>query len=365
MRKFRRAFKGLADPRAGNASFPLLNILFMALAAVMSGAESAAEMEEWARGKELLLGTIVELPHGTPSHDTFSRIFRLLDPIAFERAFRRFMASFAKANGLAPGGTIAIDGKALRGAYERGRAATPLHLVNAFAVEARLVLSTRRAPGRNEAAAALDVLEMLSLRNCVVTADALHCHKRFAEAVIAREGHYVLALKRNQSKLFRMAESRFSRKGKRRSIEKLEPSTHDRREKRRATVIRDTSLAEVFPGAVALGRVTSLRQVRGHKADQPLVRYYLMSCVMSASKLLHTVRAHWGIENRLHWVLDADFGEDANRTRKDNGPENFAVLRRLALNIARCHPANKSMRLKLKRAGWDDNFLLSLISHMR
>lgn len=365
MRKFRRAFKGLADPRAANTSFSLVEILFIALAAVMSGAETASEMEQWGQGKIVLLRTMLELDHGTPSHDTFSRVFRLLEPVAFERAFRRFMAAFAKANGLAQGGTIAIDGKALRGAYERGQAATPLHLVNAFAVEARLVLSMRKAQGRNEAAAALDMLEMLSLRNSIVTADALHCHKRFAEAVLSREGQYVLALKRNQSKLFRMAESRFTRAGKRRCVEKLEPPTHDRRERRRATVIKDNSLATNFPGVVALGRVTSYRQVRGHKADKPLVRYYLMSTIMSATKLLRTVRAHWGVENRLHWVLDADFGEDADRTRKDNAPENIAVLRRLALNIARAHPAAMSMRLKLKRAGWDDTFLLGLLSHMR
>jgi predicted transposase YbfD/YdcC len=292
-------------------------------------------------------------------------VFRLLEPIAFERAFRRFMAAFAKANGLAQGGTIAIDGKALRGAYERGQAATPLHLVNAFAVEARLVLSMRKARGRNESAAALEMLESLNLRNNVVTADALHCHKKFAQGVLSRQGQYVLALKRNQSKLYRMAESRFSRAGPRRCVEKFEPSTHDRQEKRRATVIKDNSLAVDFPGVVALGRVTSHRQVRGRKADKPLVRYYLMSTIMSATKLLRTVRAHWGIENRLHWVLDADFGEDADRTRKDNAPENIAVLRRLALNIARVHPAVMSMRLKLKRAGWDDTFLLGLLSHMR
>jgi predicted transposase YbfD/YdcC len=355
----------MADPRAANASLPLVDILFMALAAVMSGAETASDMEQWACGKEPLLGTMLKLEHGTPSHDTFSRVFRLLEPVAFERAVRRFRAAFAKANGLVHGGTIAIDGKALRGAYERGCAATPLHLVNAFAVEARLVLSMRKAAGRNEAATALDVLEMLSLRDCIVTADALHCHKRFAQAVISRGGHYVLVLKRNQSKLFRMAESRFSRTGERRSIERLEPSTHDRREKRRATVISDTSLAELFPGVVALGRITSHRRVSGQRADKTLVRYYLISCRMSATRLLHTVRAYWGIENSLHWVLDTDLREDASRTRKDNAPENFAVLRRLALNIARCHPAAMSMRLKLKRAGWDDNFLLSLISHMR
>jgi predicted transposase YbfD/YdcC len=365
MRKFRRAFKGMVDPRAANASFALVDILFMALAAVMSGAETASEMEQWSRGKQALLGTMLKLDHGTPSHDTFSRVFRLLDPVAFEAAFRRFMAGFAKANGLAGGGTIAIDGKALRGAYERGCAATPLHLVNAFAVEARLVLSMRRAAGRNEAATALEVLEMLALRNSVVTADALHCHKRFAQTVLAREGQYVLALKRNQSKLFKMVESRFCHAGKRRSSERLEPLTHGRHERRRATVIRDNSLCRQFPGVAALGRVTCYRQVRGRPADKPLVRYYLMSCVLSARALLDTVRAHWGIENRLHWVLDADFGEDADRTRKDNAPDNFAILRRLALNIARCHPAAMSMRLKLKRAGWDDTFLISLLSHMR
>jgi predicted transposase YbfD/YdcC len=365
MRKFRRVFKGMADPRAANASFSLVDILFIALAAVISGAETASEMEQWGRGKVVLLRTMLVLEHGTPSHDTFSRVFRLLDPVAFERAFRQFMAAFAKANGLVAGGTIAIDGKALRGAYERGRAATPLHLVNAFAVEARMVLSMRKARGRNEAGAALEMLELLVLRDSIVTADALHCHKKFAAGVLARGGQYVLALKKNQSKLFRIVESRFSQAGRRSSVEKLEPSTHARREKRRATTVRDKSLAALFPGVVALGRVTSHRQVRGHKADKPLVRYYLMSTVMSATKLLRTVRAHWGIENRVHWVLDADFGEDADRARKDNAPENISILRRLALNIARYHPATMSMRLKLKRAGWDDAFLLALLSHMR
>lgn len=365
MRKFRRVFKGLADPRASNVSHRLIDVLFMALAAVISGAETASEMEQYARGKQMLLASMLPLEHGTPSHDTFSRVFRLLDPIAFERAFRRFMAAFARANGLALSGVIAVDGKALRGAYERGCAASPLHLVNAFAVDARLVLSMRKASGRNEVAGALEVLEMLSLQGCVVTADALHCHSRFAKSVLERGGDYVLALKRNQSKLFRQVESRFAHSAKRSSTERLEPASHDRREKRRATIMKDASLATVFPGVVALGRVTSWRQPHGKKADQPLVRYYLLSKLMSAARLLDTVRAHWGIENRLHWVLDAVFAEDADRSRKDNAPENLAVLRRLALNIARAHPAAMSMRLKLKRAGWDDNFLINLLSHMR
>ncbi len=365
MRKFRRAFKGLPDPRAANSSFALVDILFIALAAVMSGAETASEMEEWGRGKQGLLSTMMVLEHGTPSHDTFSRVFRILDPGAFEQAFRRFMAAFARANGLAQSGTIAIDGKALRGAYERGRDATPLHLVNAFAVEARLVLSMRKAPHRNEVAGALDMLTLLCLKNSVVTADALHCHEAFAKAVLAREGQYVLALKKNQSKLYRLVEGLFARSGRRTRAEMFEPSSHDRRERRAATVIKDDSLATLFPGVAAIGRVISYRQRRGQNPDKPLVRYYLSSTVMSASRLLKTVRAHWMVENRVHWMLDVDFREDADRTRKGNAPENLAVLRRLALNIASFHPAKKSMRLKLKRAGWDDAFLTDLISHMR
>jgi len=139
---------------------------------------------------------------GIPSHDTFSRVLRALDPQAFEQTFRTFMAAFAKANGIKLTGVIAVDGKALRGAYERGRSATPLHMVNVFAAEARMALASRKAPGRNEAKGALDVLCMLSLEGCIVT-DALHCNRPFAETVLKRGGHYALALKQNQEAVYR------------------------------------------------------------------------------------------------------------------------------------------------------------------
>jgi predicted transposase YbfD/YdcC len=262
---------------------------------------------------------------------------------------------------------VAIDGKALRGAYERGKSATPLHMVNVFAVEARMALASRKAPGRNEAKGALEVLGMLCLKHGIVTADALHCNRPFAAAVLKQGADYVLALKENQSKLFEAVVRRFARAGFRSSAQQLEPVTHDRREWRRATVIRDTSLAAAndFPGIVALARVTSRRRQHASPAERPFTRYYLLSKYVPAKKLLHIVRNHWGIENRLHWVLDVVFDEDANRARKDNAPENFAIMRRLALNIIRVHPAPTSMRQKIKRAGWDDTFLLSLLSHMQ
>jgi predicted transposase YbfD/YdcC len=367
MRKFSKVFRGLEDPRAANALHELSEVLFIALAAVLCGAKGATDMALFGRSKEGLLRQFLRLEHGIPSHDTFSRVFRVLDPQAFEKIFRRFMAAFAKANSLALSGIVAVDGKALRGAYDRGKAATPMHLVGVFAAEARLALASRKAPGRNEVEGALEVLQMLSLEGCIVTTDALHCHRAFAQGVLKRGGDFALALKQNQSKLFDLAVRRFARSGKRSVAQRREPSTHDRQETRRATVIRDTSItaAKLFPGVAALGRITSRRRLKGRRADKPVVRYFLLSKHMSASRLLHVARSHWGIENCMHWLLDVLFDEDASRARKDHGPENLAILRRFALNIVRSHPDRISMRQKVKRAGWDDAFLLSLLAHMR
>ena len=337
MQKFKKAFGQLPDPRAGNARHNLLDVLFIALAATLCGAESCSEMADFGRSKEDLLRLILRLEHGVPSHDTFSRVFRLLEPQAFELAFRSFMAAFAKANGLKLTGVVAVDGKALRGAYKRGGKATPLHMVNVFAVEARMVLAQQKATGRNETAGALEVLELLCLKGCIVTADALHCTRAFAAAVRERGGDYALAIKANRGRLFTAVKQQFARSGKRSTVEQIEPASHDRREVRTATVMRNTSLAEIygFPGAVAVGRITSRRRLRGRRADKPFVRYYVLSKRMSAKRLLHVTRSHWGIENRLHWVLDMTFAEDRNRSRCDHAPENLVTLRRLVLNVTR------------------------------
>lgn len=367
MEKFRRHFRRLPDPRADNARHDLLEVLFIALAAMLCGADNCSDMADFGQSKEGLLRLFLRLEHGVPSHDTFSRVFRLLKPEAFEQAFRRFMAAFAKANGLKLTGIVAVDGKALRGAYERGGRTTPLHLVNVFAVDARMALAQQKAPRRNETAGALEVLDLLCLEGCIVTADALHCHRAFAAAVRERGGDYVLAIKANRGRLFTAVTQQFARSGERRVAEQVDGSSHDRREARRATVIRNASLATRygFPGAVALGRITSRRRLQGQRADAPVVRHYVLSKYMSPKRLLHVTRSHWGIENQLHWVLDVHFAEDANRARKDNAPENLAILRRLALNILRTHPDRTSLRRKIKRAGWDDTFLIATLSHMR
>lgn len=363
MGKFGDCFSDLADPRAANALHDLTEVLFIALAAVLCGAEGCTDMADFGRAKEGLLRQVLRLAHGVPSHDTFSRVFRMLDPQGFEAAFRRFMAGFAAAVRLK--GVVAIDGKAVRGAFARGCKSTPLHLVNVWAAEARLALAQRTAPGRNEVAGALEALQLLALEGCIVTADALHCHKEMAKAIRARGADYVLALKENQAALWADAGRRIDTAGRRDEAELVQPASHGRAERRHVAVVRAAMLARThdFPGIRAVARLTTERHCDGK--TETSVRHFLLSRAISARRLLAVIREHWGIENRLHWVLDVAFNEDRARNRKDHGPENLAILRKLALNLLRTHPDKASIRRKINRAGWDDSFLLCIIAHMR
>jgi predicted transposase YbfD/YdcC len=362
MERFHEAFGSLRDPRAPNARHELLEILTIALAAVLCGAESCSDMEDFGASKEPLLRQFLRLEHGIPSHDTFSRVFRLLDPVAFEAAFRQFMGEFAKNLQ----GVVAIDGKALRGAFERGRRTTPLHLVNVWACEARLAIAQRVAPKRNEVAGALEVLELLSLDGCIVTADALHCHAKMARCILERDGEYVLALKENQSALFADAESLLEPAAEQAPMQAAVRASHGREEQRSAVVVAAPMLAEKhgFPGIAAVGRVELRRRLNG-RDEPPMVRYFVLSKLFSPTELVTITRCHWGIENQLHWVLDVVFDEDRARSRKDHAPENLALLRKLALNMLRSHPDKASIRRKVKKAGWDDAFLISMLAQMR
>jgi predicted transposase YbfD/YdcC len=360
MEKFTRVFRELADPRAENARHDLTEILVIALAAVLCGAEGCADMADFGEAKEGLLRQFLRLEHGIPSHDTFSRVFRILDPVSFEAAFREFMAAFAEQIK----GVVSIDGKALKGAFERGRKTTPLHLVNVWAADARLAIAQYVAPNRNEVAGALEVLKLLSLKGCVVTADALHCHAAMARAILDCEAEYVLTLKENQSALFADATALLEPVAH--QIEDIPDSSHGRAEERRASVVSAAALAKKhgFPGVKAVGRVELRRRV-SNTEEPPVVRYFLLSKAFSPTRLLAISRSHWGIENQLHWVLDVVFDEDRARNRKDHGPENIAVLRKLALNLLRSNPDKASIRRKIKRAGWDDTLLLTLLGQMR
>jgi predicted transposase YbfD/YdcC len=320
-------------------------------------------MEEFGLAKEELLRGVLTLTHGIPSHDTFSRVFRVLDPKAFEAAFRRFMAEFAKGAKIKKTkGVVALDGKAIRRAYERGMSHMPCVMVTAWASQTRMTLASLQATGGNEAEAALTLVGLLQLKGCVVTGDALHCHRAMAKAVTERGGDYVLAVKANQPSLLADAtaaiEASLSHKNA-----TTKDGSHGRKELRTAIVVPASMMALThdFPGVAAVARIESKRG-----KDEPVVRYFLLSKPFSPERLLEIVRAHWGIENILHWTLDVAFDEDLARSRKDNAPANLALIRRLAMNIARAHPDTKtSLRRKLLRAGWEDAFLFDLIRHMR
>lgn len=358
MEGFASLFASVPDPRAANVRHSLNSVLFIALAAVLCGAETCQDMADFGVSKRKLLKQIMPLPYGTPSHDVFSNVFRLLDPEAFETVFSSFAQAFAKSIS----GVVAIDGKAVRGAYKRGDKASPLHLVNIWAADQRMVIGQQLAPNRNEIKGVLQALSCLSLEGCIVTADALHCRTDTASAILRTGADYALALKGNQPTLLNQAISLLEEAGDPDRAERVDGKAHDRTETRRAIVVKAEGIE--FPGVQAIAQLHSIR-VEPDGRQTCHVRHFLLSRHLSASAFLTVARAHWTIENQLHWVLDVAFCEDAARNRKDHGPQNLSILRKLALNIIRQHPDKASIRRKIKKAGWDDQFLISLIAHMR
>lgn len=356
-------FAEVPDPRACNARHDLCEVLFISFTAVLCGAESCQDMADFGEAKETWLRKFLRLPHGIPSHDTFSRIFRLLDPKPFGDAFREFTAAFAARIGITQNSIIAIDGKSLSGAFETGAQTSPLHLVTAWGAENRLVLAQCAAPGRNEVEGALQLVTMLDLEGTTVTADALHGNRKMAKAIRERSGDYVLAVKANRGPLYKATQDLLA------DVTLTKPALearHGRTEIRQAAVRlvpKDWADRFGFDGLAAVARIDAVRRLKGKEESQ--ARYFLLSRRLSPSKVLAIVRAHWGIENRQHWVLDVVFDEDRARSRKDNAAENLALLRRLALNLLQTDRYKASMRRKIKRAGWDEAYLFRLLAQMR
>lgn len=360
-------FREVRDPRDVNSRHPVSSMLFLALAASLCGAKSAVDIADFGEANAAMLGEIVALPHGPPSHDCFSRLFRLLDPMELATALGRFAQALRAGLGLgAPKGVVAVDGKSLRRAYERGRSCMPALMVSVWDAETRLSIAAQRAEGGDEVAATLAVLKALVLKGCVVTADALHCHPRMAEAVRAAGAHYVLALKGNHAPLHAAAVAAFATAdaaGKLVAHERRE-SGHDRHEARRVSVIAVPADTPPFPGLAAFARIEAERRMASGKTETA-TRYFVLSKRFAPSRVLEITRAHWDVENGLHWQLDVVFHEDDARTRKDYAPQNLAVIRRMALDILRAHPLDRSIARKMKLATWSREFFYELFTHLR
>lgn len=370
-------FAGLPDPRRDHTRrHKLVDIVTMAICAVICGAEDWEAVAEYAEARQAWFATFLELPAGIPAHDTFWRVFRALDSAAFERCFSAWTASLRT---LVAGEVVAVDGKQLRRSHDGCAGVGAVHLISAWATQNGLLLGqVRQAAKENEIVAVPELLEQLHLAGCLVTADAMNCQVATAQTIVDQQGDYLLALKGNQPALYDDTVHLFADlaasggKAYPHSRAREVSAGHGRREIRQAWVITDTPTLHLldsthrWPKLQALIKLTSERRLPGPQLGKEHVsiedRYYIASLPLPAADAITATRTHWQIENSLHWVLDMAFREDESRLRKDNGAENFAILRRMALSVLKKDTTVKlGVKNKRLRAGWDPAYLLHLL----
>jgi len=363
-------FEGLCDPRRrpGKQSHPFISILFIALAAVLSGAETWEELEEFGKARVDWLARFVSLPNGVPCADTFRRVFSALDPKRFETCFRRWISALHEP---LRDQVVAFDGKTVRGTVNPAKSWSGLHLLHVWAAEQKLLLgqcAVAGAPG--EPGAVPSLLEDMALEGAVITADANGCTQPIAKAILEKRADYVLQVKGNRRHLHRHIVAQFEtdldaaiEAGQMRVAHQ-----HDRghgRIEQRTVWVAESKLPETitanWPGIATIAMVERHRTVK----DKTVVsrHYFISSLVPDPGRIGHAIRAHWSVENDLHWSLDVLMKEDDCQIRDARAAQNFALLRRIALTILKRPEAGKrSLPLKRKRAGWDDAYLLKLLS---
>jgi len=364
-------FGGLEDPRrAQGTRHQLLDIILIAICAVICGADGWEDVQAFGEAKEHWLRSFLELPHGIPSHDTFGRVFARLKPEPFEACFRSWIAAVFEQTA---GQVVALDGKTLRRSHDGSRDKAAIHMVSAWATHNALVLGQVKVDDKsNEITALPALLRLLSLEGCIVTIDAMGCQTDIAQEILAQDADYVLALKENQGTLYQDVLLAFheARHTGFRGIAHDDCQTtnrgHGRLEVRRCWTIRDEEYLDYFsreahwPGLHSVAMVEAERWVGGRVSHER--RYYISSLPGDAQVLARAIRSHWGIENQLHWVLDIAFREDDCRVRQGHADENLAVLRHIALSLLK-HETSSTRGIKGKRlkAAWDTGYLLKAL----
>jgi predicted transposase YbfD/YdcC len=361
-------FFTLEDPRdPARLRHKLMDMVVIAIAAVICGADDWVGVAAFGRAKETWFRQFLELPNGIPAHDTFGRVFSLLAPGAFEQCFRAWVASIRQ---VLPGEIVAIDGKTVRRSHDRASGLAPLHLVSAWATANRVVLGQIATEAKsNEITAIPRLLELLLLKGCIVTIDAMGCQTKIAEQIFAQGGDYVLALKGNQGTLAAEVEEAFidadarDYAGVATEVVETVDRGHGRSETRRYRTLGDLSgvpRSALWKGLNMLGMVESQRQSDGKVSTE--CRFYIGSIGTDAACFARAVRGHWGIENDLHWSLDVAFREDESRIRDPQARENFAVLRHIALTRLKNDSTTKlGIKNKRLKAGWDQHYLEALL----
>ena len=366
------AFTQMPDPRRNNARHKLMDILTIAVFAVICGADGWAAVAEYGRAKFSWLRTFLELPHGIPSHDTFGDVFAKLQPEAFERCFMEWMKKMVQ---LSCGQLVAIDGKSLRRSFEHGWDKSGMaHVVSAFVAANRMVFAQVKTEGKGQELSAIEkLLDLLDLNGAVVTIDALGCQKEIARQILDAHGQYLLQVKDNQPALHQKLQAVFAEARLERFIGwehdyfTQSDGDHGRIETRRLWVCRDLSLlrelAQQWPGIKSLVLVERTREVNGQTSVE--LSYYISSLDRRsrAKRLAQHIRGHWSVENNLHWQLDVSFREDERRIRKGHGAENFSRLCRIALNLLKSEPTAKvGVAIKRQKCGWDNDYLLKVVT---
>jgi predicted transposase YbfD/YdcC len=359
-------FKGLSDPRQrGKVMYPLEEVLLLSLLAVLAGAESFVEIARFGSKKLEFLRRFRAFLDGTPSHDHLGDIFAALDAEQFQRCFVAWVASLTGV----PAGVVAIDGKTVRRSGKKaGKDA--IHMVSAFAASQRLVLGqVKVAEKSNEIVAIPKLLDMLAIEGAIITIDAMGCQRAIARKIIEKKADYVFGLKGNQGSLREDVELFVTeQKAKDFADTKISQATtidadHGRIETRTTTVIHDIEWLRErhnWPGLNGVAIVESTREISGEIRQE--TRFYITSLVMVAHLLGPVIRSHWAIENSLHWVMDMVFRDDECRVRTNHAPANFTTIKHMAHNMLRRPSGKDSFRVRRKVAGWDDEFLASLIT---
>lgn len=363
MASFFEYFESLPDPRIDRTKLhKLSDILFITIAAVLSGCDDWNDIELYGETKQEWLRQYLELPHGIPSHDTFNRVFAALDTSALQECFFNWVQSIA---GLTKGDVVSIDGKRLCGSGQNGSKAM-IHMVSAWSEANALVLAQVKVEDKsNEITAIPSLLEVLALKECIVTIDAMGCQKHIASAIVKKEADYILAVKGNQASLLEDIKEAFAQSQPKSEAVQLNVD-HGRIEKRTCRTIAATEWickAAQWEGLQTLIEITAQRTNKSSGETHTEVRYYISSLAAEASSFNKAIRSHWGIENNLHWTLDVVFSEDQSLKRAGHAAENFALITRIALNLLKRDTSTKaSMKNKRHKAGWDNNYLIHLLA---
>ncbi|MBD0296255.1 MAG: ISAs1 family transposase [Flavisolibacter sp.] len=362
MSSFIDFFDSLSDPRVERTrKHKLIDILIITIAAVLSGCDDWNEIELYGNSKEEWLKTFLELPEGIPSHDTFNRVFAMLDPEELQKRFLSWVQSVAI---ITDGQVVSLDGKRLCGSGKDGSKSI-IHMVSAWSNANNMVLAQTKVDDKsNEITAIPKLLDVLLIKGCVITIDAMGCQKEIAGKIIDKEAHYVLAVKNNQEYLLDDLKEAFAQSEPDAIITQTEMG-HGRIEKRTCKVINDTDWvckASEWKALKSLVEISTERMSKTTGQTQREARYYISSLQADAKKFNEAIREHWGIENNLHWSLDVAFDEDSSQKSAGNAAENFAIITRIALNLIKNDKTKKtSMKNKRHLAGWDNSFLASLI----